>query len=300
VPRRVSVVSVVDDHPPDLELWFGALFAQEFPSAELEIVLADPFCVRDYPAIVERIRGRHPSRASFVYLPVPGRGRSASYNAALDGASAALILFLGPDYSPGPRLVAAHDEFHAQHHAPTAVGIGAGFLVPPFVSRFSSWLERSGHLVGVPYYEGMDSVPPNFFSVGNSSVKRPFLDSVGTFDERYSFHTFDDFELGLRLRAAGMTSQFVPDACSDHHHRITMRWWSRAVRETGASARQYEHVARMPFEWSPVVERSPWNHRLRAYSRLVRFVVRRRPEDRERYYRRMLDAAFSAGSRGAP
>ena len=295
--RRVSVVSVVDDHPPDRDRWFGALLTQEFPSDQFEIVMADPYGDQGYPAIVERVRQRHPSRASFVYLPLEGRSRAAAYNAALEQASGSLIVFLGPDYVCGPRFVAAHDEFHAQHPALTAVGIGVAFLLPPFVSEFSAWLQRSGHLVGVPVCEGMDSVPSHFFFIGNASVKRPFLDSVGSFDERYTFHTFDDFELGVRLHAAGMTSQFVPDARSEHHHWITMRDWCRAVRQTGASARMFEQSGAPPFEWEPVVQRSPMNHRLRAYSRLARYAVRRRPEDRDRYYHRMLHAAFSSGYR---
>jgi GT2 family glycosyltransferase len=208
-----------------------------------------------------------------------------------------LIIFLGPDYLPKTNFLRAHDEFHLQHQSPTAVGIGAAFLVPPFVSEFSAWLQRSGNLVGVPFFEGMDSVPSNFFFVGNSSVKRSFLESVGAFDERYPFQTFDDFELGLRLEAAGMVSEFIPDAPTEHHHPITMKGWSVAVRQTGASARRYEQVGSPPFEWEPVVRRTPTNHRLRAYSRFVRYLLRRRPQDRERYYHRMLHAAFSAGYR---
>ena len=84
-----------------------------------------------------------------------------------------------------------------------------------------------------------------------------------------------------------------------HHHPITMRGWLAVVRETGMSARQFAELGVPLPEWRPIVERSPWNHRLRACSRLLRYAVRRRPEERERFYKRMLHAAFSAGYRQA-
>ena len=146
----------------------------------------------------------------------------------------------------------------------------------------------------------MDSVPPQFFFVGNSSIKRPFLDSVGRFDERYRVHTFDDFELGLRLRVAGMTAEFVSGVGSEHHHPITMKCWSHVVRQTAASARQFDQGEAATSEWQPVVGRSAWNHRMRAYSRLLRFrVAPSPPGPRSATTTACCTPAFSAGYRRA-
>ncbi len=290
----VSVVTVSDDHPPDLDTWASAVVDQ-VDAGDFEVVLVDPGVARGYGEALEEARRRLHSPIRLHLSQRDGPGRAAAYNEALRQASGEIVLFLGPDYIPAPTTVAAHRELHRRDPSTTAVGIGPALLAPPYATPFARWLERSGMLVGTPMYEGMESVLPNFFFVGNASVKRVFLDRVGPFDETYCHHTFDDYELGLRLRDAGMHSHLVPEARADHHHVITPRSWGEVVAHTGASARAFERTHPGPFEWDPVVAIPPWQHQLRALFRLAAFVISRRPGERERYYRRRLHAAFARG-----
>ena len=92
----------------------------------------------------------------------PGSLRTAADAAVIDGGGATLM----------PGLVEAHLSFHEAHPEPGAVGIGAGYfppaqLEPPLVR----WLEGSGQLFGAKLKDEL-TVPPDFFYVGNASLKR--------------------------------------------------------------------------------------------------------------------------------
>jgi GT2 family glycosyltransferase len=162
---------------------------------------------------------------------------------------------------------------------------------------FARWLDRTGQIYGVQAGEDTQAVPEDFFYVANASVKRSFLDSVGRFDERFPEHSWDDFEFGLRLHAAGMVARLVPDAMTTHHHHVTLRERSATMIESGSAARIFERLRPGPHPWTPVVARRPLVHRLRASLHLARYAVRRDQLALDRFYRRILDAGFSSGYR---
>jgi hypothetical protein len=71
------------------------------------------------------------------------------------------------------------------------------------------------------------------------------------------------------------------------------------MRESGASARVLEDLRPGPHPWAPLVARRPSVHRLRACLHLARYAVRRDEHSLDQFYRRVLDAGFSAGYRRA-
>jgi GT2 family glycosyltransferase len=207
------------------------------------------------------------------------------------------VIFLGDDFIPGSGFVDAHLRFHDDHPEVEAVGVGLAFLTPEYRTPYGTWLEQSGQLVGIPLRREMKHVPDHFFYVGNASVKRELLRRAGPLDERFPAHAWDDFELGQRLRKAGMRSTLVPEAVVEHHHHLEQADREATMQEAGTAARIYQAihpedpVAPETANW-PV-----WRHAIRLLRARIQASLLPGRATRQWCWRARLDAAFAKGYR---
>ena len=298
---ETSLLVVADDHPPDLARVAAGLLDQDVPYSTYEIVLVDVFGGVDYrAAFADAVRDRSVATPRVCILDAPGAGRARGYNTALSAASpgSPLILFFADDFIAPAGLIAAHQKFHRQTPADSAVGIGAAFLSEEDRrTPFARWIEESGHLYGVPFRKGMTEVPPDFFYVGNASIKRTFLERVGAFDDGIPHHAWDDYELGLRLTEAGMHSTFLPDATAVHAHAVSLSERCRTMQQAGEAARVFESRHELPSSWQSAVGKSPWRHLLKASRDGLKFQLTRSDQARHRYYKSRLRSSFCRGYR---
>jgi GT2 family glycosyltransferase len=298
---ETSVLVVTDDHPPDLARFARGLLEQSVSPTTYEVVLVDVVGGVDYRgAFAQAVKDRPGTSPRFQVIHAPGVGRACGYNAALAAASpgSRLILFFADDFIAPAGLVESHEDFHRESTAESAVGIGAALLSEKDrKSPFASWLEASGQLYGVPFFEGMTEVPPHFFYIGNASIKRTFLERVGSFDEGFRHHAWDDYELGLRLSEAGMHSTFVPAATAEHAHSISLAERCRAMRQAGEAARVFESRHELPSAWQNAVRKPPWRHLLKASRDGLAFQFTRSDRARHRYYKSRLRGSFCEGYR---
>jgi len=238
---RASVLIATNDHPPPLEPFFDRLFDQTAGATEYEVILADVSRWADDPGAIARACARKDPRLTFRILDLGRASRAAGYNRALEASRGDLVIFFGDDCLAPATLVEAHLEHHDRHPEETAIGIGAAILTGRLrENRFAVWLEQSGDLFGVPFHDDMIGIPEHFFYVGNASVKRPFLERVGSFDERFKYHSWDDYELGVRLNAAGMRAGYVAGAKAEHHHDLSLDERCRVMEQAGENARAFE------------------------------------------------------------
>jgi GT2 family glycosyltransferase len=294
----MAILIAVNGYQADPDGWLAMLLSEARPDDE--IVIVDPKFDSNYDdSIARALPLAVAAGVDLRYVHLETRHRSKSLNRGLDESSAEIVLFLGDDIVPRTGLMAAHRRFHADHPEPTTVAIGGVKLPDEFRNRFAVWLETSGHLYGMAAHGEQAQLPNGFFYVANSSAKRSLVDEVGRFDEAFPHHGWDDFELGLRMRAASMTSTFLPDAKAWHQHRITLRSWLATMKESGESARVFESLHPGPYGWSPTMAVPPWRHRAGSIARLARYGLRRDPADLGRFYRRVLDGAFCAGYRAS-
>jgi GT2 family glycosyltransferase len=257
-PERVSIVSAVDEHLPNLQVWFQALCSQTLSLNRCEIIVIDATHETDYEGALKRFRAETEVRADIRCHRVQRGGRAQALNRALELATGDLIIFLGDDCLPPPGFAEAHLQFHESYPEAEAVGVGSAILAPEYRTPFSVWLEESGQLFGVPFSAEMTQVPEDFFYVGNSSVKRKLLDRAGRFNERFAHHAWDDFEFGKRLRAAGMKAQFVADARVEHIHCIDLPERERIARQAGAAVRVYESLYPENHSWLKTARSFSW------------------------------------------
>lgn len=282
----VSVVIPVQDHEC-LGKTLEALVVQEdIDYGDYEVIVVDGVRVRDWSAVVGSFEEKHPElRIRFEQIET-GSGRARELNTGIARSQGDVILMLADDFVPSPKLVSAHWSAHALDPDERLVAMGPGlFPRGERTNDFMRWLEESGEIFGARFTDPNLELPPHFFYMANTSIKRPFLLRAGAFDERFPHDAMDDFEMGLRLRARGMQNRFLPQAIATHEHVISFPERCEAMKKAGASAAIFDANQRV---------RGPWSAYFTAPK--ARFAERRR-ETREQRYRRLLREHFMAGYR---
>jgi GT2 family glycosyltransferase len=290
---RASIVTAVHEFRACEELWLEAMIKQTLPSEEFEVIMVDAVGHPTYRQLMKEFC----SNADHIsYHQIPAHGRARALNHALSIAKSDLIIFLADDFVAGPELVASHLKFHEENPDPETVGIGAGLVPQDLSTDFTMWLERTGRFFGMPFYEGMTSIPEDFFYVGNASVTRKLLNRAGAFDEIFLFHAGDDFEFGQRLRAAGMKAQLVTTATASHRHYVLLEDRAEAFRQLGQNARAVaERSGEATWLRSLKLSAPVWSPRVAAAR--ASMLISNSSASRQRWWRVTLEAAFASGYR---
>jgi hypothetical protein len=142
----------------------------------------------------------------------PNRGLASARNVGLAAAGDGLVWFLDDDLVPAPGLV----ERHRRAHDPTDPAIVVGACrIPPEIdapTALREWWDE--------FFAGMpaDGVIDRFdrFTTANASGPARLFTEAGGFDERFVTYGLEDYELAVRLLAAGTTLRFAPDAVAWH------------------------------------------------------------------------------------
>lgn len=290
---EVSVLIPTLDFP-DVAGVVKGLCSQTANTESFEVIVSD--CDRgEWAEPLARLRGEINLR--YLRVERPQLARTRALNAALAEARGELIVFLSGDFTPGPGFVSTHLAFHSQYPRTECVAIGPSkFIHEQGDERFVKWLESDGRIFGM---KGAEGDAGGFFYVGNSSLKREFIDRAGLFDVDFPYEAFDDYEYGCRLRAAGMKSFYLPDALvwHAHDHAPTLAERARSMERAGESAALFERKHAGPYDWTASCRRHPLRLEADAAYWGLRYLVRRSPEDLGRYYGSRLDAAFVRGWR---
>jgi glycosyltransferase involved in cell wall biosynthesis len=147
-----------------------------------------------------------------------GRGASEARNLGASEAVAPLVLFVDDDMLAAPQLVERHLAAHAATRRTTAV-IGAYPPAPPFPSLAA----RSTAIWWSDTFELLRrSTAHTFMSMlsGNLSVPRDAFLAMGGFSHVIPYRR-EDWELGVRWRAAGNAIAYEPQAIAIHEYGLT-------------------------------------------------------------------------------
>ncbi len=188
---RISIVIATKDRAAYLERALRSL-GKQVGAPSYEIVVVDNGSSDDTPGVFERFRAQSRVPARYVLEPEPNRGKAR--NRGIASATGYLVLFCDDDVQAPPGFLAAHEAAHSS----------ANFVV-------------NGAILNVADYE--DRPKPSaanysraFLCTCNVSVPRHALEAVGGFDERFDLYGWEDTELGVRLREAGLRWKFAWDA----------------------------------------------------------------------------------------
>jgi glycosyltransferase involved in cell wall biosynthesis len=206
-------------------------------------------------------------------LEQPGLGPSIARNRGAAQAIGDVLIFLDDDMEVIPEFVAAHMRVQQSHPQTVAVGTLRSVHLHPdgfFGRSLRDWWEGKFFRMRQPGYRFHYD---DLFG-GNFSVRADFLAQVGGFDPELRCH--EDYELGVRLLAAGANCKLAIAAVADHHDVTEI---DRAFQRRIAEGRADIYLANRHtglHEQMPLVQGSQQgSHTL--FSRALRYLAFRQP-----------------------
>ena len=177
-----------------------ALFAQDLPKDEYEIVFVDDGSTDDSLSMARKLAETAPCRLKV--LTKSNDGLSRARNLGINNCEGEIILFMDDDTFADPALLSIHLAEHAAH--PRAVVMG-------WVNHIEE-LDPQG-----PRKYVMADFSRSFFWTSNVSVRKKFVDEVGGFDDDFREYGWEDMELGYRLKRLGLERVVNEKAIVSHY-----------------------------------------------------------------------------------
>lgn len=198
-----------------------ACFEQTANGDSYEVVLVNDGSTDSTSEVIERARSR--ATCAFETIEQPNAGLATARNAGIARARGKRIIFIDDDVLPLPNFVEEHlrseDRFPGRIVRGGAINVESFDDLPPPV-----WTLRN--------YSG------NYFWTTNVSVPLATLRKVGAFNEGFSEYGWEDIDVGLRLRFAGVRATFNPRALVYHYKpRPTRKSVEGMLRQARAQAR---------------------------------------------------------------
>ncbi len=216
-----------------LERVLDACFEQTAAAASYEVVLVNDGSTDATPAVIERARAR--ATCAFTVVDQPNSGLAKGRNAGIARARGERIIFIDDDVLPLPNFVQEHLRSHDAH--PLAIVRGGAINVesfdelPPPVWDFRN-------------YSG------NFFWTTNVSVPLKTIRAIGGFNENFAEYGWEDVDVGLRLRFAGVKAIFNKLALVYHYKpRPRAGNVEKMIRQAQAQARTAVQLERLHPHW---------------------------------------------------
>lgn len=209
----------------------ASLASQAFPAGRFEVVVAVDGST---DGTAEAVRGFTAPYAVSA-LEGPNRGRAGACNVGLRAATGKVIILLDDDMEAAPGFLAAHARWH-ETEARRAV-VGAAPIVssahsPPFVRYMADGFRARLERMAQPGYR----LRFRDAYTGNFSVRRDVLRSVGGFDETFRVYGHEDYELALRLQAAGVELVYSAEALAWQHYEKSFAAFARDGMARGRTA----------------------------------------------------------------
>lgn len=229
----VSVVVPTYNRRPVLERTVACLLEQDYNPARYEIVVVDDQSTDDTWEWLQEVAARE-HRLKVARNRKKGRGQAR--NAGVEASSGQFICLVDDDVWVVREFVSAHRQAHCEHGART-VGIGSLSTCADTRATVANQYEDARLMrVEKRLRDGGPDIDPGLFRTGNVSVARDFLQAVGGFDECFRGYSYEDSELGFRLKSNGGQFRYVPRAAGVHFTDATVQATLRKKQEAGASA----------------------------------------------------------------
>ncbi len=184
-----SIVIATKDRERYLERALASL-ERQVGAPSFEVVVVDNGSSDGTAAVARRYAER--LQLQYVNESEPNRGKAR--NRGVASASGEYLLFCDDDVQAPPGWVAAHAAAHR----------GGDLVV-------------NGPILNVPSYEARPkpaaaNYSGAFLCTCNASLRKRSFERAGGFDEGFDLYGWEDTELGVRLRSAGLQRRFAWDA----------------------------------------------------------------------------------------
>lgn len=204
---KLTVVIPTYQRCASVERALCALDKQTLSPAEYEVIVVVDGSTDGTQETLASYQPRYP----LYVVWQKNRGRAAACNTGIRMARGDVIVLLDDDMEAQPELL--HEHLRAHKIALNLAVVGAAPIQVPMhpspsqeyvAAKFSEHLAR----VSAPQYV----LKLRDVYSGNFSIRRETLLGVGAFDEEFQIYGNEDLELAVRLRQAGVTLLYHPDA----------------------------------------------------------------------------------------
>ena len=242
---RLSVILPTYSRVDVLERTLRAYLGQ-MAAGEDELLVVDDGSTDATPDLLARVAAE--SGGVLRWWRQENAGPAAARNRALREASGELVLFAGDDVIPEPDLIAAHLAAH-ERFARGLAGSGAASQLaqPPAtavlgriqwhpelpITPFMKWLENGGVQFNYGRVQDAVELPPEMFYTSNLSIPRALLPPDPVFDEQFRSACWEDVDLGMRLKMAGVTLRYAAGARGWHWHPMDLAGAQRRAERAG-------------------------------------------------------------------
>jgi len=214
---KLSVVIATRDRAALLADALDSLALQQ-GAPPFEVVVADNGSSDATPAVVAERAAAFGGELRRVFVPEPNRG--VARNRGVEAASGEVLVFVDDDVVLPGGFLAAHAREHAALRNVTVAG--------PIVNVPS----RDDRPVPT-----VANASRAFFCTCNASLARRAFEAAGGFDPRFDLYGWEDTDLGIRLRRAGLKRVFAWDAFLYHIKPPLTETLDAALQKTTEKAR---------------------------------------------------------------
>ena len=177
-----------------------ALFVQDLPKQDFEIIVVDDGSNDQTPEILKKYESKH---RNFKFFRQKNQGQGIARNLGITHAQGNIIVLIGDDIIVKPNFLSEHLRFHLRYAGENEAVLGLTLWHPKLhVTPFMNWLTNGstvfgkfgGHQFAYEKLEGKEEADYNFFYTSNISLKRSILDKY-PFDPSFSGYGWEDIEL---------------------------------------------------------------------------------------------------------
>jgi GT2 family glycosyltransferase len=217
---RLSLIIATKDRASYLARALASL-EEQIGAPSFEVVVVDNGSSDETKAVVERQASHGVYQVHYVFEGEPNRGMARNRGVAV--ATGYLVCFVDDDVQLPPGFLAAHEAAHV-----------------------TSNLVVNGPIINVPSYDdrpkpAIANYSRAFLCTCNVSLPKHAIDAVGGFDDKFHLYGWEDTELGVRLREAGMRWRFAWDAYLWHIKAPTDNTLEIETRKVLERARMARH-----------------------------------------------------------
>ena len=255
-PLQLSVVIASHNRRELLRRCLESLAAQTAGPASFEVVVAADGCEDGTAAMAEAFSAPYRLRV----LELDKLGHAAAQNAALELVEAPLCLLLDDDVIASPELVCSHIEGHREH--PGAIGIGSLTQRPVGAD---DWFAHGVAQGWREHYEDMERREARWSDCYGANLSFPTATARAIGGVSTDIPSAKDFDLALRLRAAGCTPVYFAGAHGIHDDQKRSSKMLVDARRAGRMhielSRRFPDVAPELLNWRN--DAGPWELRAR-------------------------------------
>ena len=236
----LSVVIPTFNRAAILQDCLEALFMQDFPRQDYEVIVVDDGSNDETREILEKFGAKH---KNFKFYHQKNQGQGIARNLGIQRAAGNIIVLIGDDIIVKENFLSEHVRFHLRNHNENQAVLGLTLWHPRLhITPFMAWLTNGstifgrfgGHQFAYEKLRGKQEADFNFFYTSNISLKRSLLDKY-PFDPTFSGYGWEDIELGYRLFLREALRLFYnPDAIGYHDHVMTEASLAERMRNIGA------------------------------------------------------------------